>query len=119
MRTYDVRKVVEGTYEIRKVCIDCRVTQVFTVPAQGLWDYEHGKLIGQAMPTVAPELREMFLSGICPRCWNKLFADVDEDEPVGNHLQDGKCIHLGVFADNTHESQHCGSCNTDVPNDEL
>ena len=36
--------------------------------------------IQDIIPNVSPAYREMFISGICPECWNKMFGCEEEDE---------------------------------------
>lgn len=40
--------------------------------------WQNGKLIQDAMPNVPAELRELFLSHICPTCWKKIFSEDEE-----------------------------------------
>ena len=35
--------------------------------------------IQDIMPELAPEMRELFISGMCPKCWDKLFGFEDEE----------------------------------------
>ena len=35
--------------------------------------------IQEIAPNLSPEYREMFISGICPECWKKIFGDENED----------------------------------------
>jgi len=40
-------------------------------------------LIQDALPNVSPEVREVFISGTCGECWNRMFEgfdDMDEEE---------------------------------------
>jgi hypothetical protein len=37
-------------------------------------------LIQKAMPYLTADEREMFISGTCSDCWDKLFPESDEDE---------------------------------------
>ncbi len=37
-----------------------------------------GALIQDAMPDVSPDLREMFISATCPKCWDDMFNNEDE-----------------------------------------
>lgn len=36
--------------------------------------------IQDIIPELAPEMRELFISGMCPKCWDKLFGFEDEEE---------------------------------------
>ena len=40
----------------------------------------HRRHIQDIIPELAPEMRELFISGMCPKCWGKLFSFEDEDE---------------------------------------
>ena len=40
----------------------------------------HRRHIQDIIPEVAPEMRELFISGMCPKCWDKLFSFEYEDE---------------------------------------
>ena len=40
----------------------------------------HRRHIQDIIPELAPEMRELFISGMCPKCWDKLFSFEDEDE---------------------------------------
>ena len=33
----------------------------------------HRRHIQDIIPELAPEMRELFISGMCPKCWDKLF----------------------------------------------
>ena len=39
----------------------------------------HRRHIQDIMPELAPEMRELFISGMYPKCWNKLFSFEDEE----------------------------------------
>ncbi len=40
----------------------------------------HRRHIQDIIPELAPEMRELFISGMCPKCWDKLFSFEDKDE---------------------------------------
>ena len=40
----------------------------------------HRRHIQDIIPELAPEMRELFISGMCPKCWDKLFSFEDEEE---------------------------------------
>ena len=42
-------------------------------------DWGDGMTAQEAFPYLSPEEREMLISGICPTCWEKTFADEEED----------------------------------------
>ena len=37
--------------------------------------YNRTKNIQDILPNLAPEYREMFISGMCPKCWKDTFGD--------------------------------------------
>lgn len=39
----------------------------------------HRRHIQDIIPELAPEMRELFISGMCPKCWDKLFGSEEED----------------------------------------
>ena len=40
----------------------------------------HRRHIQDIIPELAPEMRELFISGMCPKCWEKLFNFENEEE---------------------------------------
>ena len=42
--------------------------------------YPHRRHIQDIIPELAPEMRELFISGMCPKCWDKLFSFENEEE---------------------------------------
>ena len=40
----------------------------------------HRRHIQDIIPELAPEMRELFISGMCPKCCDKLFSFEAEDE---------------------------------------
>lgn len=44
-----------------------------------------GMSIQDIIPNVSPAYREMFISGICPECWDKMFGcEETEEESVSD-----------------------------------
>lgn len=66
-------------------CVCCRKEVIVPFTDRDLEGYErrfmNGEriLIQDALPNVPRELRELFLSGLCPTCWDNLYAPNDED----------------------------------------
>lgn len=63
-----------------KTCPMCGESGEVEVPAQGVPAYVQGALIQNAFPDLAVELREQLISGIHPKCWEEMFADLEEEE---------------------------------------
>lgn len=56
-------------------CVKCEIkVEVPVEPAQvTLW--REGRLIQDVMPGLAPEMREMLISRVCPTCWDAMFGE--------------------------------------------
>tara|TARA_B100001113_G_C20977410_1_gene564524 strand:+ start:348 stop:599 length:252 start_codon:yes stop_codon:yes gene_type:complete len=55
-------------------CVHCGHTGHLEVPAQGLFNYNQGKLIQDCFPKMAVDLREQLITGIHPRCFEEMYA---------------------------------------------
>ena len=44
------------------------------------WDWDDGMMAQDAFPYLSAAEREMLISGICPKCWDKMFGTEEEDE---------------------------------------
>jgi hypothetical protein len=66
-------------YLLIRDCPFCKEEARVMVPAQGLWDWEHGALIQRAMPDLTSDEREMVMTGTHKACWDEFMKD-DEDE---------------------------------------
>ena len=62
------------------VCPFCGHGNEVEVNEMDYWDWQDGMLAQEAFPYLSPEEREMLISGICPTCWEKTFADEEEPE---------------------------------------
>lgn len=88
MRPYQVKKIVEGKYRVSRECPLCNKTTSVKVLSQDLWDYEHAvgdkRFVQVAFPYVEAADREaVFVSGVCAECWDKMFADDENDSTTG------------------------------------
>lgn len=62
--------------EIECVCPFCGEAHIVTVDAIDYVAWESGSVLVQnAFPYLSADEREMLISGICPRCWAKMFGD--------------------------------------------
>lgn len=59
---------------VKRQCPMCLRINTLTVPKEGysLW-LNRRALIQDALPNLTDNEREMLKTGICPRCWNKIF----------------------------------------------
>ena len=64
-----------------KPCPECNDTgKVFEVEREEADKFIAGAHIQDAFPNMPADERERFISGICPTCWNKMFAMDEEEE---------------------------------------
>jgi hypothetical protein len=73
MVTPVVVEVDEGTLTLSVTCVSCDKAIEFQVPADGYEKRLNGELIQRCFPALSNDLRELMVSGICPKCWNKMF----------------------------------------------
>lgn len=56
-------------------CKVCKNPWTVDVTEKQIRAWEDGELIQNAMPDVPLELRELFITGICPICWDEMMGD--------------------------------------------
>lgn len=66
--------------EIHVPCRRCGEEIPVSVRPNDLTDWKNGKLIQNAMPYLTPGERELFISGTCDKCWDKMFNIGDDDD---------------------------------------
>ena len=67
------------TMTVWRDCVVCKQQVTIEIPVAELKAIEEGTLyIQDAAPSISADAREMFLSGICPVCWDKTFAEEEE-----------------------------------------
>lgn len=72
---------------IKITCTCCKQpVEIPGVDAEKLEAIQAGRQIGMSIqdiiPDVSPDYREMFISGICPTCWNNMFSSDEEEESI-------------------------------------
>ena len=65
-------------YLIVRTCTFCGKGTATVVPAQGLWDWEHGKFSQVAFPNLTAGEREQVMTGTHDACYDKFMKDPDE-----------------------------------------
>jgi hypothetical protein len=60
-------------------CVQCKEAFVLPVTQQQIEAWQRGALIQKAMPNLLKDERELFISGLCGKCFDATFAD-DEEE---------------------------------------
>ena len=64
----------DTTVMIKTTCPFCGATNMIEVNLIDYWDWEDGKLAQDAFPYLNLDEREMLISGICPECFDSMFA---------------------------------------------
>lgn len=79
MHILNIKKIEEGRYNIESLrCIHCKETTTIEITAPQLWAINNGEHAQEVLPDSTAELRERFISGTCPTCWNRIFG-IEED----------------------------------------
>jgi len=61
-------------------CTCCGNDYLVGTTESGYIAWLEGAFIQDAMPDVSRELREMFISGTCPKCFADMFGSSDDDD---------------------------------------
>ena len=74
MKIAKIEKVDEDTYLATSLdCPDCNDNTTVSAKGGNIFAYHSGMFVHEVFPDVPPDIRERFVSGYCPECWNKLF----------------------------------------------
>ena len=69
---------------VRVKCTECGKEHSFKCNRQIGELFQTGQYraypIQNIIPNVSADIREMFLSGMCGECWDKLFEDIEESD---------------------------------------
>ena len=70
-------EIIHEEFYIVTTCPFCGCSNQIQVNAIDYlnWDWGHGMKTQDAFPYLSANEREMLISGICPDCWDKLFAE--------------------------------------------
>ena len=75
MKTYDLNT---GITVINCNCKECKKEVVLKVKTEHWNNYQAGEFIQSSLTELSTDERELLLSGMCGKCWNKV---VGEDYP--------------------------------------
>ena len=60
--------------KVKVNCTQCNKEYIFDITLEQYQKYISGEdYIQNIFPEISPSLRELFISGICPDCWLKIF----------------------------------------------
>ena len=79
----------KDTMEVMATCRFCGTTHTLTVDINDYFNWQEGTHIQDAMPYLTPAERELLISQTCQTCWDKMFADDEEEEEVFVSDEDG------------------------------
>lgn len=60
-------------------CPFCGHANFIEVNENDYLDWEDGELAQNAFPYLSADEREMLISGICPKCWDGMFGEGDDE----------------------------------------
>ena len=63
-----------------KRCPECGNSSILTLDADDYAMWRRGAYVQQAFPAMSAPDREMLITGTHPVCWDKLFADEEDDD---------------------------------------
>ena len=58
-----------------RTCPMCKVKHSVVIAGQDMHKYQNGTLAQNAFPYLTADEREIIISGTCPTCWEKMFAE--------------------------------------------
>lgn len=61
-------------------CIECKKVYKVTVPDEGFYRWVGGEKIQHALPSLSADDRELLMSHMCGKCFDKLFAEEFDNE---------------------------------------
>lgn len=73
-------KVNRKEVTIITACPFCGHANEVEVNEMDYLDWQDGMLVQEAFPYLSADEREMLISGICPKCWEKMFGGEDEED---------------------------------------
>lgn len=75
----NLKKTENGKLSIELTCVVCHKVTVVEVFEKDYINYTKGRMFVQdCFPYLDADHREMFISGICPTCWDNMFGSDEE-----------------------------------------
>ena len=71
----EMMKMKQGLETYHLECVRCSQEVAIDANPRDVESWRDGVLIQDAMPYLNADHREMFISGICPTCWDKMFGE--------------------------------------------
>lgn len=61
-------------------CTCCGIEHLIGTSLTGYMSWRSGAFVQEAFREVPKEYREMFISGTCPECWDRMFGNDDDED---------------------------------------
>jgi hypothetical protein len=76
-----VESQVEDNYLVSVTCTSCKEDTKLTLPVKSFddWNTKNG-FVQDVFSEMSADVREMFISGTCGSCWDKMFGGFPENE---------------------------------------
>lgn len=74
----------ETTCKVITHCPFCGESGVVEVPAEGYIKYSNGAHVQDAFPLLPVDVREQLISGLCPKCQERVFGTSEDDDEEEN-----------------------------------
>lgn len=66
----------DNSVEVKIFCSCCNNSKTFNITRIQYEDWQNNRrLVQDIFPDMDKDMREMFITGICPSCWNKMFSE--------------------------------------------
>jgi hypothetical protein len=75
-------------YSVYTVCLGCDNGAVFAMTEEQLKRFQDGEHVQDIFPDWSPKDREMLISGTCPKCWEEMWPDEEDEDEYGWNITD-------------------------------
>lgn len=81
----------EAIIKLKKICPFCAAENELELTESQLKAYDDGNLVQNVFPDKSADWREMFITGICPKCWDSQIVPSEErSRPTGVDPEPGE-----------------------------
>lgn len=82
MKISKLEKIEEGRYSVvSPSCAGCGSVKIIEVDSDWVFRMNQGGSVSELMPLTqySLDIRERFISGTCPTCWEAMFGSLEEE----------------------------------------
>lgn len=76
---HNITKATFDTYSADSHTCACGATETVTIGSDKVFLYHSGANAQEVLSEYGNGIREHFISGICPTCWESIFSNWDEE----------------------------------------